>query len=45
MSALFVLGIAVATLVAFDIIALRFGVDSRPGFPDPRKADPTLRIR
>jgi hypothetical protein len=37
MEGLFVLGIIVGGLALFDILALRFGVDSRDGFADPRR--------
>lgn len=37
MEGLFVLGIVVAALGLFDMLALRFGVDSREGSTDPRR--------
>jgi hypothetical protein len=44
MEALIVLGLIIAALAAFDLAALRFGVDSRPGFSDRRAPDATLTI-
>jgi len=36
MEILIAFGIAVASLVTFDLLALRFGVDSRDGIGDDR---------
>ncbi|MEW5992066.1 MAG: hypothetical protein AB1736_12070 [Chloroflexota bacterium] len=36
MEILFVFGVAVAFLVTFDLLALRFGADSRKGIGDDR---------
>lgn len=36
MEGLIVFGLVVVALAVFDALALRFGVDSRPDFGDPR---------
>jgi hypothetical protein len=43
MTGLAVLGLIVAALAAFDIAALRWGVDTRPGFDD-RYETPNLHV-
>lgn len=45
MEVLIVLGIIIAAFAALDILALTFGVDSRPEFPDPRKPSGILSLR
>ena len=45
METLFVLGIIIGAFAALDMLALAFGVDSRPGFPDPRKPSGILSVR
>ena len=45
MEILIVLGIIIAAFAALDILSLTFGVDSRPGFPDPRQPSNILSIR
>ena len=45
MEILIVLGIIIAAFVALDILALTFGVDSRPGFPEPRMPSSFLSLR
>ncbi len=44
MGGLIVLGLIIVALAAFDLVALRVGVDSRMGFPDNRKASGTLSL-
>ena len=44
MEAIFFFGLIIAALAAFDLAALRFGVDSRQGFADRRAPDATLTI-
>ncbi|HYN69540.1 MAG TPA: hypothetical protein VEX41_04960 [Candidatus Eisenbacteria bacterium] len=44
MGGLIVLGLIVAAVAIIDIIALNRGVDSRPGFEDPRAASGELTV-
>ncbi len=44
MGGLIVLGLIIAALAAFDLAALRLGVDSRPGFNDRRGPNSTLTV-
>ena len=39
MEALIVLGIVIAVVVIFDLLAFRYGADSRPGFGISRTPD------
>ena len=45
MAALIILLIVIVALVVFDIVALRFGVDSRDESSDPRRSDYPVSIR
>jgi hypothetical protein len=45
MSGLLIAGVIVAALAALDLAALRWGVDSRGGFPDDRKPTGKLALR
>lgn len=45
MTSLIIAGLIIAALAAVDYAALRWGVDSRPGFPDNRKPTGKLAIR
>lgn len=45
MTALLGAGLIIAVLAALDIAALRWGVDSRPGFADGRKPTGKLALR
>ena len=45
MVALLLLGLGIAALAAFDYAALRWGVDTRVGFPDGRKPKDILSVR
>jgi len=38
-------GLVIAALAALDYAALRWGVDSRPGFEDGRTPSRTLTVR
>lgn len=40
MELLFAIGLALAVLVAFDVVALRFGVDSRDRIGDDHQLGP-----
>ncbi len=42
MEGMLILLAIVTGLVAFDALALRFGVDSRPGFDDPASPTPGI---
>ena len=44
MGGLLVFGLIVAAIAMFDMIALNLGVDSRPGFEDPRAASGELTV-
>ena len=44
MEGLFIVGLTVVGLVVFDVLALRFGADSRPGSPDPRQPAGGLEV-
>jgi hypothetical protein len=45
MTSLIIAGLIVTVIAALDFVALRWGVDSRPGFPDDRKPTGKLAIR
>jgi len=45
MTSLLVAGLVIAAVAALDYAALRWGVDSRPGFADGRKPTGKLAIR
>ena len=45
MTGLIIGGLIIAALAAIDYAAVRWGVDSRPGFPDSRKPTGKLAIR
>lgn len=45
MSVLLFAGLVIAALVALDYAALRWGVDSRPGFEDGGKPAGILAVR
>jgi hypothetical protein len=44
MGGLLVFGLIVTAIALFDVIALTRGVDSRPGFDDPRAASGELTV-
>jgi hypothetical protein len=37
MGAFFIFAVAAAAIVAFEVLAIRYGVDSRDGSNDPRR--------
>jgi hypothetical protein len=45
MSSLLIAGLVMVALAALDYAALRWGVDSRPGFADGRKPTGKLALR
>jgi len=45
MTSLLIAGLVVAVVAALDYAALRWGVDSRPGFADGRKPTGKLALR
>jgi hypothetical protein len=45
MSSLLMAGLIMTAIAALDYVALRWGVDSRPGFADDRKPTGKLAIR
>jgi hypothetical protein len=45
MIGLLILGLGIAAFAALDYAALRWGVDSRIGFPDGRKPTDILSVR
>ena len=44
MGGVLVLGMIVAAFAVFDYVVLNLGVDSRPGFGDPRAASGELTV-
>lgn len=44
MEGLISIGLFFAGFALFDLLAIRFGVDSRPGSDDPRKAAGILAV-
>ena len=44
MEGLMSIGLFVAAFALFDLLAMRFGVDSRPGSDDPRKPAGILAV-
>ena len=44
MGGFLVLGFIVAAFAVFDLVVLNLGVDSRPGFGDPRAASGELTV-
>jgi len=45
MSGLLILGLIITALVVVGVAAIRWGVDTRPGFPDDRKPSGLLSTR